>query len=100
MTYALIRYYITALGQSGAVWEKVGDPNPEAIPDFLSPREAKDIIKKEGMIKVHTYKDGEIWDFPDLRWTRKWKGIFRKRKDERNEAAKMRAIKKASQSYN
>ena len=94
MTFAIIRYYITALGHTGAVYEKVGDPNPEAVPDFLTSREARKIIKDNQMELVHTYHDGEIWDFPDHRWTNRRKGIFRKRRNEKNLAAKMRALKK------
>lgn len=95
MTFAIIRYYIHALGHDAAVWEKVDDPNPEMSPDFLSSQEARKIIKANKMIKVHTYEDGEIWDFPDKRWTKKWKNIFKFRRNEKRLAAKMRAMKEA-----
>ena len=95
MNFALIRYYITALGQTGAVWEKVKDPTPDAVANFISNKEAREIIRDNKMIKVHTYGDGEIWDFPDLRWTKKWKGIFKFRRNEKRLAAKVRAMKKS-----
>lgn len=100
MTFAIIKYYIYAIGHASAVWEKVNDPNPEAVPTFITGREARDLIKKYRMEKVHTYGDGEIWDFPDRRWTKRWRGIFKQRRREHTLAVKMRAIKRLQKQDN
>lgn len=94
MTFAIISYYITAFGQTGRVWEKVADPNPDNEPQLISAREARETIREYGLEKVWETKDGEIWDFPDGRWTRKWRGIFARRRKEKSEYTKRQYHKK------
>lgn len=94
MTFAIISYYITAFGQSGKVWEKVTDPNPDNEPNLISAREARSTIREYGLEKVWETEDGEIWDFPDERWTRKWRGIFARRRIEKRGYAKRQYHKK------
>lgn len=94
MTFAIISYYITAFGHEGKVWEKITDPNPENGPILISRREAKDTIREYGLEKVYDGEEGQIWDFPDRRWTHKWSGIFAKRRNQKRAYAKRQYWKK------
>lgn len=94
MTFAIIRYYIRAFGQDAAVWERVGTPDPYYQPAFLTHKEALQIIKENKMVLVCDNEYGKIWDFPDHRWTNKWKGVFKQRNNMKALAKKMERIKR------
>lgn len=51
MRFAIISYYITAFGEAAKVYEKVDDPTHS--PALISPKEARDIIRRYGMERVH-----------------------------------------------
>lgn len=98
--FAVIRYYIRAFGQETQVWERVQDPGPDPQPNFITSKEARALIAENNMEKVYEYKDGAIWDFPDHRWTNRWKGIFKQRRNAKSLEAKIRAMKKAVKNKN
>lgn len=80
MTFAVIKYHIDFIGESHTAYAIVKDPT-KALTE-VSPREAKRMIRENGLILVSENEDGKIWDFPDKRWTEKWKGIFARREAE------------------
>lgn len=94
MTFAIIRYYIHALGESAAVWEKVGTPDIYYHPTLLSHKEAVKEIDANNMVLVYDGEYGKIWDFPDMRWTKKWQGIFHQRNNMKALAKKMDRMKR------
>lgn len=97
-TFAILRYYIRAFGRETRVYEKVRDPEGQS--EFITSKKAQELIERHGMEKVYEYKDGEIWDFPDLRWTERWRGIYKQRRNAKALEAKIRAMKKAIKNKN
>lgn len=69
----VIKYYTDFMGMVNPTYEAVEDPRKKG--KIITKEEAKDFIKKLGLIVAHRDENGIIWDTPDKKFLTEFEGV-------------------------
>ena len=75
----VIKYYTSSIGMINPTYELVDDPRKKG--KGISKEEARDIIRKNGLIVAYSDESGVIWDTPDKSFLETYRGVGKEIKE-------------------